>query len=210
MGPDELLELLARDRTTAIIRSDDEDIARRAMDAAVRGGIHVIEFTMTTPGCLRLIEEFAARDGVVVGAGTVMTVDDARRAVDAGARFLVSPIVDEAVIAEALALGVAAVPGTYTPTEMVRAQRAGAHLQKVFPELAGGPDALRSILGPLPTLRLMPTNGVTLDNVAEYLSAGAYACGFVRALFHPDDLAFARWDAITARAAGLLAAARRK
>jgi len=207
--PDDFLAALAESRATAIMRWHERETAARAMDAAIRGGLRVVEFTMTTDGVLELIAEFAGRDDVVVGAGTVMSVDDARAAVGAGARFLVSPIVDEEVIAEAGRLGVAAMPGTYSPTEMVRAHRAGAQLQKLFPVTAGGPDHVRSVLGPLPFLRIVPTNGVSLANAADYLAAGAYAVGFVRALFDPADMAARRYDAIEARARAMAAATKR-
>jgi 2-dehydro-3-deoxyphosphogluconate aldolase/(4S)-4-hydroxy-2-oxoglutarate aldolase len=153
-----------------------------------------------------LIARFAANPDLVVGAGTVLTVDQARAAADAGARFLVSPVVDTGVIEEAHRLDVAAMPGTYSPTEMWEAHRAGAQLQKLFPITAGGPEHVRSVLGPLPFLRIVPTNGVTIDNAAQYLAAGAYAVGFVRALFETDDMEHGRFDAIQARATAMVRA----
>ena len=188
------------------MRWSDADVAGRAMDAAVRGGIRCVEFTMTTPDVLALIARFAANPDLVVGAGTVLTVDQARAAADAGARFLVSPVVDTSVIEEAHRLDVAAMPGTYSPTEMWEAHRAGAQLQKLFPITAGGPEHVRSVLGPLPFLRIVPTNGVTIDNAAQYLTAGAYAVGFVRALFETDDMEHGRFDAIQARATAMVRA----
>ena len=158
MTPDEFLEVLADARASAILRTGIEGAARPAMEAAVRAGFRVIEFTLTTPGALELIVEFSARDDLAVGAGTVLTVEEARAAVEAGARFLVSPVVDEAVIDEAARLGVAAMPGTHTPTEMLRAHRAGAQLQKLFPAPTPGPAFVKSILGPMPFLRIVPTN----------------------------------------------------
>lgn len=200
MTPAEFLELLGQVRGIAIVRAATREAAGKAMEAAVRGGMRIAEFTLNTPGALDLIREFSGRPDVVVGAGTVLDPGQAEAAVAAGARFLVAPVVDEAVIAAAARLGVAAVPGAYTPTEMLRAHRAGAPLVKVFPAPAGGPDAVRSILGPLPFLRLVPTNGVTADNLAAYLAAGAYAVGFVRSLFEPAELAAGRWDLVEARA----------
>lgn len=195
-----------RERGTAIMRASDQRLAADAMDAAVRGGFRAVEFTMTTPGVLELIADFAGRGELAVGAGTVLTVDDARAAVDAGARFIVSPVTDEAVIAEAHALGVAIMPGTYTPTEMWRAHNAGAQLQKLFPVSAAGPDTVRSLLGPMPFLRIVPTNGVDLDNVADYIAAGAFGAGFVSALFDPGDMANRAFDRIEQRAARMHAA----
>jgi 2-dehydro-3-deoxyphosphogluconate aldolase/(4S)-4-hydroxy-2-oxoglutarate aldolase len=119
---------------------------------------------------------------------------------------LVSPNVDEAVIHRACELGVSAMPGTHTPTEMVHAHRAGAPLLKLFPAPAGGPAYLRSVLAPLPFLRIVPTNGVDEHNAADWLRAGAWAVGFVATLFDPQDIAEQRYDRIRDRARRLKAA----
>ena len=113
---------------------------------------------------------------------------------------MVSPIVDEAVIHRAHQLGVAAMPGTHTPTEMVQAHRAGAPLVKLFPAPGGGHAYLRSVLAPLPFLRIVPTNGVDEHNAADWLRAGAWAVGFVASLFDPADMAERRYDRIRDRA----------
>jgi Entner-Doudoroff aldolase len=170
------------------------------MDAAIRGGFRVVEFTLTTPGALDHIASFSARPDVLVGAGTVLTEGDARAAVAAGATFLVSPVVDESVISAAIRLEVAMMPGTSTPTEMLRAQRAGAQLQKLFPGPAGGPAFVKACLGPLPGLRIVPTGGVDGDNAKDFLAAGAWAVGFVAPLFPESDVAGGRYDVIEERA----------
>ena len=207
MTPQEFVDEFGRVRVSAILRTNDQRKAAEAMAAALRGGFTIVEFTLTIPGVYELIQEFSARDGVRVGAGTVLEVEQARRAVSAGASFLVSPVVDEAVIAAANALGVAAMPGTHTPTEMFRAHRAGAQLCKLFPAPAGGPAWLRSVLGPLPFLKVVPTNGIDLANMDQWFAAGAHAGGFVASLFAPEDVAAGRWDAIEARAAAIVARA---
>jgi Entner-Doudoroff aldolase len=204
--PDQFLDILWRERGCPIMRSSSQEAARAAMDAAIRGGFRVVEFTMNTPGVLELISEFSRRDGVVCGAGTVMTTDQARAAVGAGARFLVSPVTDVSVIEEAHRLGVAIAPGTYSPTEMWEAHRAGAQLQKLFPVTAAGPNHVRSVLGPMPFLRIVPTNGVNLDNAADYLEAGAFSVGFVSCLFDPVDMEIGNWPAIEVRAQRMHAA----
>ena len=140
------------------------------------------------------------------GAGTVLTAYEATQAVKAGARFLVSPVVDEAVIEQAASLGVAVMPGCATPTEMLRAHRAGAQLQKLFPQQGAGPLWVKQTLGPLPFLNIVPTAGVTLENAADFLRAGAAAVGFVNTLFDPQDIADENWAAIQTRAAQMLQA----
>lgn len=208
MEPEEFVSFLGHERASAILRTSDEAAAGPAMDAAIRGGFRAVEFTLTTPGALDRIEEFSRREGVVVGAGTVLTVEEAREAVSRGARFLVSPVVDPAVIREAVALGVAAIPGAFTPTELHAAHRAGAPLQKLFPAPGTGPAYVRACLGPMPFLRIVPTNGVDASNAAAYLEAGAFAVGFVNSLFEKADLEAKRFDRIEERARRLLAAIR--
>ncbi|MEZ4221940.1 MAG: bifunctional 4-hydroxy-2-oxoglutarate aldolase/2-dehydro-3-deoxy-phosphogluconate aldolase [Polyangiaceae bacterium] len=206
---DATLASLEHARCTAILRTDDEAVARDAMAAAVRGGFRVIEFTLTTPGAYRLIEEFSKQPGLTVGAGTVLEAGQARAAVEAGARFLVSPVTDPAIIALSLQLGAVAVPGTSTPTEMITAWRAGAQVQKLFPAADKGPEFVKACLGPMPFLRLLPTSGVTADNAVAFLQAGAFAVGFVAPLFDPHVLALRDFRGIEQRAEQLLRAVER-
>ena len=207
MTPNDFVQLLGQARASAILRTDDADAALKAMEAAVRGGFTICEFTLTVPGVYELIADFSKRHpDVVFGAGTVLTVEEAEKAVAAGAQFLVSPVTDEAVIEAASRLGVAAMPGTHTPTEMLRAYRAGAGLQKLFPAPGIGPDFVKACLGPMPFLNIVPTHGVTEDNAAAWLAAGAHAIGFVAPLFDPALMADRKFDAIEERARRLLAA----
>lgn len=149
-----------------------------ACRAAVRGGLKVLEVTLTTPGALSVIEEMAREAGAIAGAGTVLTPDDARRVADAGGRFAMSPVFDPGVVDEAHRLGLLMVPGTSTPSEILAAHRHGARLVKVFPAAAlGGPAYIRAVRGPLPDIPLVPTNGITADTLADYLRAGAVAVG---------------------------------
>lgn len=208
LKPDEFISFLNTHKASAILRTTIADAAGPAMEAALRGGFRIIEFTMTTPGALELIGEFSTRAGIVVGAGTVLTPADARAAVEAGARYLVSPVVDEAVIDTARSLGVAMMPGTHTPTEMLRAHRAGGQLQKLFPAPGIGPAFVKACLGPMPFLRIVPTSGVDESNAAAYMRAGAFGVGFVAPLFDPGDVAAGRFDRIEDRAETLLAAVR--
>ena len=199
----ETVSAIERERISAIIRPHDQHTAREAMRAAVDGGFRMVEFTLTTPGAFELIAEFSrsAEGGdLLVGAGTVLTVEQARKAVAAGARFLVSPICDPIIVAEAAALDVASIPGAFTPTEMQTAHRLGADFVKVFPAPAGGLAFIEAVRGPLPHLRLFPTAGVTTENFVEFLNAGCAGIGFVRPLFDASDLARHNFAAIRERA----------
>ena len=208
MNPEQFVERLRETRTSAILRCPTREAAGPAMEAAVRGGFRIVEFTLTIPGALDRVEEFAARPDLIVGAGTVLTEEESRAAVARGARFLVSPVMDPEVIAVARALGVAAIPGCHTPTEMLMAYRAGAPLQKLFPAPGTGPAFVRATLAPMPFLRIVPTNGIDAGNARTWLDAGAFAVGFTHALFDSTELAAGRFDKIEERARALLAAIR--
>ena len=208
MKPEKFVGLLGEVRASAILRCPTRETAVSAMEAAVRGGFRIIEFTLTIPGALDLVEEFARRPDLIVGAGTVLTTDEARTAVKRGARFLVSPVMDPHVIAAGLASGVAVIPGCHTPTEMLAAHRAGAPLQKLFPAPGNGPAYVRACMGPMPFLKIVPTQGVDASNARAWLEAGAFAVGFTHALFEADDLKAGRFAKIEERARLLLAAVR--
>ena len=206
MTPGEFVARLGREKASAILRTNDQQRAARAMEAAIEGGFRILEFTLSIPGAYELVREFSQREGVVVGTGTVMDEVEARQSVAAGARFIVSPVIDEAVIAVAGEMGVACMPGCSTPTEMLRAHRAGAPLCKLFPAPGNGPVWVRSVLAPMPWLKIVPTNGVDEHNAGQWLDAGAYAVGFVNTLFEPADIAAGDWEAIRVRAGHCLAA----
>ncbi len=191
-------------RVSAILRTDDPSVAREAMKAAVAGGFRMVEFTLTIPGALELVREFSTQEGLLVGAGTVLSTQQAHEAVEAGARFLVSPVCDPEVIAEAAELGVVSIPGTYTPTEMLTAHRCGADFVKLFPAPHDAAQIVSAILGPMPFLRIFPTAGVTPDNFITVLRAGAAGVGFVASLFTPHDMAKRDYAAIERRAAGII------
>lgn len=196
----ETCSAILRECASAIIRTNDQELACHAMQAAVDGGFRMVEFTLTTPGAQELITDFAKRSELIVGAGTVLTPALARGAVAAGARFLVSPVCDPVVIAEAAALDVPCIPGTFTPTEMETAHRAGADFVKLFPAPPGGVEYVRAIRGPLPHLRIFPTAGVNADNFLDFLDVGCAGVGFVASLFTPADLAAGNFEAIRKRA----------
>ncbi len=200
----QIIDTMAARRLSAIIRTKDESLARDAMKAAVAGGFRLVEFTLTTPTALGLIEEFARDDNLLLGAGTVLSIEQARDAAAAGARFLVSPVCDPEIIAATAALDVVSVPGTFTATEMVTASLCGADLLKLFPAPADVAGYVASILGPLPDLRIFPTAGVTPGNFMQVLAAGAFGVGFTRTLFEPGDMESRNFAAIQRRAAEMI------
>ena len=149
-----------------------------ACSAAVRGGLKVLEITLTTPGAIDAIAHFARGGEAIAGGGTVLTIDDVQAVAKAGGRFVLSPVFDREVVNEAHRLGLLAVPGTSTPSEILTAHRHGARLVKVFPAAClGGADYIRAVRGPLPGIPLVPTNGITADTIVDYVKAGAVAVG---------------------------------
>lgn len=189
---------------SAIIRTKDQQLAADAIGAAVQGGFRIVEFTLTTPGAMELIAEFSRSSELLVGAGTVLTKTQAHEAVRQGARFLVSPIADREIIAEAAALDVACLPGAFTPLEMETAHRGGADFIKIFPAPPGGVNFIESVLAPLPHLKLFPTAGFTEENFVDFLKAGCAGVGFVRPLFDANDLGGRNFTAIRDRAARIV------
>ena len=197
-----IVDRIAAHGAVAVVRLPSADAALDTVRAVQDGGVLVIELTMTTPDALGVIAELArtAGDAVIVGAGSVLDAETARRAVDAGAQFVVSPVFDPAVVQEAHRLEIPAMPGGYTPTEILTAHRAGADVVKVFPADTLGPAFVKGVLAPMPFLRLMPTGGVTPDNVGDWLKAGVVAVGLGSALVDPKLVAAGDFATLTARA----------
>lgn len=163
----------------AVIRAQSGEQLVEVAQALLAGGVDVMEVTFTVPGAPSVIERVAADlgDKILLGAGTVLDAETARIAILSGAEFIVSPSTSLEVIQVCRRYGKLAMPGAFTPTEVVTAFQAGADIVKIFPSDVGGPAYLRALHGPLPQIPLMPTGGVTLDTAADYLQAGACALG---------------------------------
>jgi 2-dehydro-3-deoxyphosphogluconate aldolase/(4S)-4-hydroxy-2-oxoglutarate aldolase len=168
----------------AIIRLQDPAALGGVIDALAEGGVRALEVTMTVPRAIDLIGALAPTlpGDFLLGAGTVLDPDTARRAVGAGAQFIVSPVFRPEVIAAGHQHNVPVMPGCFTATEILSAWDAGADVVKVFPATSVGPGYLKDIRGPLPQVKLMPTGGVSIDNVGDWLRAGAVAVGVGSAL----------------------------
>src|SRR2546421_5279698 len=191
----------------AILRGRRAEHLDTVLDVLVDAGIRSLEVTLNTPGALEAIRRARTRFGeeVSVGAGTVRTVADVEDAVAAGAQFLVSPHTDPALVARARELAVAYLPGALTPTEIVTAWNSGAAAVKLFPARLGGPRYLRDLREPLPDIPIVPTGGVSAENVGEWFAAGAVAVGVGGTLIG-DALDGGDLTALTARATELVKA----
>jgi 2-dehydro-3-deoxyphosphogluconate aldolase / (4S)-4-hydroxy-2-oxoglutarate aldolase len=168
----------------AVIRMSDSEKLKKVAEAIYQGGISAIEITMTTPNALKVIEELAKSMGNViqVGVGSVLDAETARLAINAGAIYIVSPILKPEIIHTAHRYNLPAIPGAFTPTEVLTAHEHGADIVKVFPADVVGMAFFKAIKGPMPHVQLMPTGGVTLTNAGEWLKAGACAVGVGTAL----------------------------
>ncbi|PYO95047.1 MAG: 2-dehydro-3-deoxyphosphogluconate aldolase [Gemmatimonadetes bacterium] len=187
-----------RDATPGRLR----DIAR----ALAAGGVGAVEITLTTPGAAAAIGQLAG-DGVtdcVIGAGTVLDEQAARDVIARGARFVVSPTLDRAVVRYCRDHNVPCIPGAFTPAELLEAWRAGATCVKLFPASAVGPRYLREVLAPLPFLRVVPSGGVSPENAAEWVRAGAVAVSIGSALIIETLVREELWPELTARARALV------
>jgi 2-dehydro-3-deoxyphosphogluconate aldolase/(4S)-4-hydroxy-2-oxoglutarate aldolase len=182
----------------AVLRAPSAAAAVQAVDALVAGGVTGIEITYSTPDAERALAEVADRhgDAVLLGAGTLTRPEQAERAVAAGARFLVSPGTQAELAGAMRATGAAVMLGALTPSEVMAAQALGADVVKIFPASLGGPGYLRSLRGPFPDVPLMPTGGVTSDNLGEWLAAGAVAAGAGSELCSPAAMRDGDWAAI--------------
>ena len=191
----------------AVIRMKDAAKLRRVVDAIAEGGVRAIEVTMSVPGAVGLIAQLAPQlpSTILFGAGTVIDAATARAVIDAGARYVVSPVFRREVIATCHERGVAAAPGCFTPTEILDAHECGADVVKVFPATALGPQFIKDVRAPLPQVRLMPTGGVSLDNAGEWIRAGAVAVGVGSALLDAKAIEEGRLDVLTNNARRIVA-----
>jgi 2-dehydro-3-deoxyphosphogluconate aldolase/(4S)-4-hydroxy-2-oxoglutarate aldolase len=191
----------------AVIRIKEPEKLRAVVDAIAEGGIRALEVTMTVPGAVELIRQLAPTlpPGFIFGAGTVVDAETVHRVVDAGARFIVSPVFRRAVIAACQARSVASMPGCFTPTEILDAWDAGADVVKVFPATTLGPGYLKDVHGPLPHVKLMPTGGVTLDNAGDWIRAGAAAVGVGTSLVDAKAVAASDFKQLRANAERIVA-----
>ncbi|KOG34480.1 bifunctional 4-hydroxy-2-oxoglutarate aldolase/2-dehydro-3-deoxy-phosphogluconate aldolase [Streptomyces resistomycificus] len=201
---------LGRTRVMAILRSADASGLPAVARALAAGGVTCLEVTLTTPGALDSLARIrdALGPDVAVGAGTVITGDQARDALAAGAEFLVAPVVDTAVVRNAADRGVPCYPGAWTPTEVSQAWQAGAAAVKLFPASTGGPAHLRQLRAPLPDIPLVAVGGVGIEEARDYLDAGACAVGIGSPLLRgaDQDPTPQALDALTTRARTLLEA----
>ncbi len=201
--------ILDQHRLFAVVRTDTPDQALGVAHALIAAGVRVIEITLTIHDAVHVVQTLArdtvGRPDVVVGAGSVLAVDQARAAIQAGARFLVSPALRPALIPVGQVAGVPVVLGGLTPTEALHAWEAGAAQVKVFPAGAmGGPGYIKDLLAPLPFLPIMVSGGVSAENMVAYLKAGAHSVALGSSLMPTDLVRRGDWAGLTRHAQGVV------
>ena len=204
MSQNNALDLILGTGVVAIMRAKNSDQLLSAAQAVLAGGVKAIEVTMTTPGALDVIRQATGQFGsdVLFGVGSVLDPETARAAILAGAQFVVCPTLNLKTIEVCNRYSVPIMPGAYTPTELLTAWEAGASLVKVFPACVGGPTYIKAVKAPLPQIRLAAVGGVTLDNTAEFIRAGAEVVGVSGELVSQNLLDTKDFAAITERARG--------
>jgi 2-dehydro-3-deoxyphosphogluconate aldolase / (4S)-4-hydroxy-2-oxoglutarate aldolase len=204
---EELVKRIERGTLVPVIRAPSADMAVKAVEAILEGGISTFEITLTVPGAVQVIEILVKRFGsrALIGAGTVLSAEQAAACIDAGAQFIVSPGFDAPTVELVLKRGLPCMPGALTPTEVITAWKAGVDMVKIFPCSAmGGAKYLKALKGPLPQVKMLPTGGVNASTAHEYLAAGASALGIGSELVDAQALAAGKLDVITARAKELV------
>jgi len=209
MTVDDVISRIGEIGIIPVVRSASVDLARRVVEAISAGGIPIVEITLTVPDAPAVIRHVVRHYGntILVGAGTVLSAEQARECVDSGAEFLVSPGLSNSVLLEGLTEGKLVIPGAMTPTELMNARATGAKLVKIFPcGNLGGPKYIKALKGPFPDAALIPTGGVSLENAGEFMAAGAFAVGVGSELVDSAALREGNLAKITAAAAELVLA----
>ncbi len=206
MKRSEVVSRIIESGVVAVIRMKDTKRLLNVVEAVRQGGVKSIEITMTVPGAVEIIRNLSAAvpPDVLIGAGTVVDEETANQVIDAGGAFVVGPVLNLGVVSLCGRRNVAVIPGCYTTTEILTAWNAGADIIKVFPATSLGPKYFKDLMGPFPDIRLMPTGGVTIDNVGEWIAAGACAVGIGSDLLDKKAIDEERYEVLTERAARMV------
>jgi 2-dehydro-3-deoxyphosphogluconate aldolase/(4S)-4-hydroxy-2-oxoglutarate aldolase len=201
-GRSQIVSVIEQSGVVAVIRLQDPNKLQGVVAALAEGGVKALEVTMTVPGAIGLIEQLAPTlpPGFVLGAGTILDPETARLAILAGARFVVGPVFNPEVVRLCHRYDVAAMPGCFSPTEILAAWETGADVVKVFPATALGPGYFKDVRGPLPQVKLMPTGGVSLENAGDWIRAGAVAIGVGTAMIDARAVTAGDWKVVSDKA----------
>jgi 2-dehydro-3-deoxyphosphogluconate aldolase/(4S)-4-hydroxy-2-oxoglutarate aldolase len=195
----EIVSALTNAGVIAIVRTQSAEAVAPAIEALLAGGLNAIEITMSVPGAIEIIRQTRSRfgDKILLGAGTILDTKTCTAVIEAGAEYIISPIARPELVTAAHALGKPTALGAYTPTEAQLAHEAGSDFIKIFPADGLGPNYIKNLKAPLPHLRLVPTGGVTPQNVGEWIRAGASAVGVGSALVSAQIIKDQNWPELT-------------
>ncbi len=180
MDKQKVLKFIKREKLVPVVRATTSDEALQAVETLASNGIKIFEITLTTPGAIALIRELSGADDseILIGAGTVLSREQAEKCIEAGTKFIVSPVFNQEIVEFCNDKEIAVMPGALTPTEVFAAWIAGADCVKVFPcEAMGGAKYLKALKSVFPQIEVMPTGGVSLETIADFLEAGAFSVG---------------------------------
>jgi 2-dehydro-3-deoxyphosphogluconate aldolase/(4S)-4-hydroxy-2-oxoglutarate aldolase len=193
-----LIKAIERHQLIVAVRTETPEKAYRAAVACIKGGIRLVEITFSVPGAQEVIRELKQKTDACIGAGTILSISDLKKALKAGAGYIVSPHLDEEIVKSAKKEGAVAIPGACTPTEIYRAYQSGGDIIKLFPFVEmGGLNFLKAIRGPMPFVRFMLSGGVNLNNISEYLSAKASCILIGSSILKKEFVAEENWAAIS-------------
>ena len=203
-----VIERIGQEKVIAIVRLDDLSSAVALSQALLAGGVTIIEFTLTNPDAPRAIANVcdALGDAVLVGAGSVVDKAQVQTVAEHGAQFVVSPVTKHEVIDACHQYNLPTMPGAYTPSEIQAAWELSVAAVKLFPARHLGATYIKDVLAPLPHLRLIPTGGISVDNLGEYIKAGVFAVGIGGALCDKQAIASKDWQSISSAAEALVKA----
>ncbi|MFH5185542.1 bifunctional 4-hydroxy-2-oxoglutarate aldolase/2-dehydro-3-deoxy-phosphogluconate aldolase [Paenibacillus sp. TAB 01] len=210
MNREQGLQLIEQTRIIAIVRGVEKQHIERVAHALLEGGVRVMEITLNTDGAPAMIAALQQKlgDQMYIGAGTVLDLEDAKKALDAGASYIVTPNMEEDVIRYAAERGIPIYPGAMTPTEIVKAWKAGATAVKIFPGASLGLGYLKELQGPLNHIPMVAVGGVNEENIAQFLQAGCYAVGIGGSLVNLKEIAAGNYGWIRDKAQRLIANAK--
>jgi 2-dehydro-3-deoxyphosphogluconate aldolase/(4S)-4-hydroxy-2-oxoglutarate aldolase len=193
-----LIDTIERNRLMVAVRTDTSEKAYRAAMACINGGIRLVEITFSVPDAEEVIRRLIVETEALIGAGTVLNTFDLKKALKAGASYIVSPHFDEEIVKLTKKEGAVSIPGACTPTEIYRAYRAGGDIIKLFPFVEmGGLNFLKAVRGPLPFIRFMLSGGVSLDNIAEYLQVKASCILIGSSILKKEFVMAEEWGSVT-------------
>jgi len=206
MGKEKILDEILKRKVVAVLRIKEEEKLKKVIEAINKGGISVVEITMTVPNAIQLIEKMSKEldKNIILGVGSVLNKSIAEDAIKAGAKYVVSPVLKKEIIEASHKHNVPVMPGCFTPTEIQTAYEFGADIIKVFPADVVGMAFFKAILAPLPHLKLMPTGGVSLTNAGDWLKAGACAVGIGSALLDKKAIQEGNYSKLTENAATIM------